>query len=186
MTFHRVQAIGKAAKPTLDLLTLGGALGMGTAGAIGAASEGDPIGTVALKALATGAGGALAGRYAAPLAAQGVRSGASELKRRAVELGSKLQGTGALTAAVGIPTIAGAGALAYQGGRALNVPLDVAKAPGFQNAQSVAVDDYNRAYEQAIQEEMELAYLHQAMNQPINPEQMGISSNTYDARMGMS
>jgi len=172
---------GLGGLPPNDLITLGAALGTGTAGAIGSANEGDPIGTVALKSLAAGAGGALAGRYAAPLAAQGIRTGASFARDQAVEQALKLRGTGALTAAAAIPVTAAAGALAYQGGRALNVPLDVARTPGFQNAQSYAIDQANAEYEDFIQREMEMAY----MNQPIDPEQIGLSSNTLNARMGM-
>jgi hypothetical protein len=168
-----------------NAMALVGGLGAGTAGAVSAAQEGDPAGTIALKALAAGGAGALAGRYGAPLAAAGVKAAGAELGRQAAGLGQRLKGTGLLTAAVGIPTVAGAGALAYQGARALNVPLDANKVPGFQNAQSVAVDQANAEYERFINEEMNMAYLNQAAMQPINPEQAGLSSNTMDARLGM-
>ena len=174
--FEKLKA-GLRSIPTADVLTYIPGLAMGGIAAAQSANENDPVGTMALKSLAAGSAGALAGRYATPLVKQGLKEGVTQLA-------NNMRGKGYMTAAVGIPVAGAAGALAYQAARGLNVPLDSNRVPGFQNKTSVAMDQANADYEAAIQQEMELAYLNQMQNAPIDPERYG-SSNTMNATMAL-
>lgn len=174
--FERLKA-GLKSVPLADALTVIPGLAMGGIAAAQSATEDDPLGTMALKSLAAGSAGALAGRYATPLLKQGLKEGASQLA-------NNMRGKGYMTAALGIPVAGAAGALAYQAARGLNVPLDSNRVPGFQNKTSQAMDQAAAEYEAAIQQEMDMAYLNQTQNAPIDPEQYG-SSNTMNASMSL-
>jgi hypothetical protein len=163
-----------------NLMTYAPAAILGAAGAIQSASEGDDLGTMLLKTGAAGTGGALAGRYGAPLVAALAKEGGRSVVRGVQDMADNMRGKGYLTAALGVPVAALGGIGAYQGARALNQIPQSMNVPGFKDANT-------RAYEQAIGEQMAMQsaedeYMTALANDyPIDPESLG-SSNTANAR----
>jgi hypothetical protein len=166
-----------------NLMTYGPAAILGTAAALSSAGEGDSLGTTALKTLAAGTGGALAGRYGTPvmkaLAKEGMSSVGRGLRDMKNNIQNSMAGKGYLTAAIGAPVAALGGIGAYQGARALNQIPQAMNVPGFQDANT-------RAYEQALEEQMGMQAAEDeymaamSNNYAIDPEALG-SSNTAGA-----
>lgn len=172
------------------LLTYGSAVGAGGATALYAANQGDNPSATALKSILAGTGAALAGRYAPNLIREGALNTARGIKTNMRDGINKLRGTGALTAAVGVPVAALGGAGGLAAGMGAEALLRAGNIPGFRG------DDPNVAqYEEALMsmdpalvDDGSMVYLdsYPEYQGIINPEAYGVSSNTDLARSLMA